>query len=90
MTHLDFADPLQATSICNNYNHVVQILLLRISEARGLQAGSYGENHTSYGEYRSGSSKPMVEIILHGGEYTVIGDVRTVLINRCVNEPIWG
>jgi hypothetical protein len=27
------------------------------------------------------------KLILHGGEYTVIGDVRTVLI---VNEPIWG
>src|SRR5450755_5088967 len=27
------------------------------------------------------------KLILHGGEYTVIGDVRTVLI---VNESIWG
>jgi hypothetical protein len=87
MTRLAFADPLQATSICNNYNHVVQIILLLLSKVRGLQAGSYGENHTSYGEYRSGSSEPMAEINFHGGEYTVIGDMRTVLI---VNEPIWG
>jgi hypothetical protein len=30
---------------------------------RGLQACSYGENPISYGEYQSGSSKPMAEIV---------------------------
>src|SRR6202022_4157886 len=36
MTRLAFADPLRATSICNNYNHVVEILLLRFSEVSRL------------------------------------------------------
>jgi hypothetical protein len=90
MERLAFAEPLQATPICNNYNHVVQVISIALFGGAVVQAGAYGENYTFYGEYRFGSSKPMAEINSSWGEYAAIGDVRTMLINRCVNQPIWG
>jgi hypothetical protein len=88
MTRLAFAEPLQVTPICNNYNHVVQVISIALFGGAAEQAGSYGESYTFYGEYRFGSSKSMADS--SWGEYAAIGDVRTVLINRCVNQPIWG
>jgi len=55
---------------------------------RAVQACSYGGNHIAYGEYRSGSSKSMAEIIFFG-EKTAIGYVQKALILR-VKEPIGG
>jgi hypothetical protein len=90
MRRLAFADTLQTTSICNNYNHVVQILPLLfydISRRAGLLIW-----RKSYCLWRI--SIWIVEIyggnyFLHGGEKTAIGDVQKALILR-VKEPIGG
>jgi hypothetical protein len=51
-----------------------------------VPACSYGGNHVAYGEYRSGSSKSMAEIIFFMVVRTAIGYVQKALILR-VKEP---
>jgi hypothetical protein len=69
MRRLAFAETLlKQSGFATITTMLCRFLYCSFMMCRGVQAGSYGENHTCYGEYQSESPKSMAEIIFpYGG-----------------------